>query len=574
MASSDITQRPLEEREIELEVLNNDATAVPSITAPIHTDTRQERRDATEEEIKTLRHVVDNIPTPVWIALFVGAAERFTYFGITAPWQNYMQNSLDDAAVPGALGLGQSTATNIYNAFYLFSFLTPLPFAIVSDVWLGRYKTLWISVIMYIIGCVVMVATSVPNSLQHGAGVGGLATAMVLIGLGSGGVKAVISPFIGDQYTPLVPQLLVRKSGERVVADRTLTIQYIYNVFYWFTNIAGLSLVATTYLEKTRGFWAAFLLPTLFFWVAVLLLLIWMKAFVKLPPQGNVLPMAAKTLLYASRNHFSLDAAKPAYQYEKFGKSVPWDDHFIAEMKRGLIGCRVLFSFSIFYLCINQMSNNLVSQAGQMELHGIPNDTYQAINPIVCIVLGPIIQKLLYPFLQRRKIPFGPIARMTVSFITMAAAMACAAGVQHLIYNAGPCYDAPLRCPASDGGKIPNSINVWIQTPIYFLLSLAEIFGFVSLSEYSYTKAPKNLRAVVQALRQVTAGVGSALGMALSPLAADPKVLYLYVGLAAAMMTSAPFFWAIFKKYDKMEEELNMLDAAGGKPDETKKQEA
>lgn len=45
------------------------------------------RRDATEEEIKTLRHVVDRIPRTVWIALMIGAVERFTYYCITPPWR-------------------------------------------------------------------------------------------------------------------------------------------------------------------------------------------------------------------------------------------------------------------------------------------------------------------------------------------------------------------------------------------------------------------------------------------------------------------------------------------------------
>ena len=58
--------------------------------------------------------------------------------------ENYMQNPGDNVAVPGALGLGQSTAVNIYNAFFLFSFLTPLLFALISDIWLGRFKTLMI----------------------------------------------------------------------------------------------------------------------------------------------------------------------------------------------------------------------------------------------------------------------------------------------------------------------------------------------------------------------------------------------------------------------------------------------
>ena len=102
----------------------------------------------------------------------------------------------------------------------------------------------------YICGCLTLLITSLPTSLENGAGVKGLAPAMILIGLGIGCVKATISPFIGaqvlykrnvelsnnlaaDQYIHMAPQVVVTKKGERVIADRTLTLQYIYNVYYW-----------------------------------------------------------------------------------------------------------------------------------------------------------------------------------------------------------------------------------------------------------------------------------------------------------------------------------------------------
>lgn len=62
--------------------------------------------------------------------------------------ENYMQNSHDSVAVPGALGLGQATATNINSAFLFLTFLVPILFAILSDAWLGRYKTLCISYLL------------------------------------------------------------------------------------------------------------------------------------------------------------------------------------------------------------------------------------------------------------------------------------------------------------------------------------------------------------------------------------------------------------------------------------------
>lgn len=54
------------------------------------------RRDATEEEIRTLPHIIDEIPAAVWIAQFIGAAERFTYYGITAPWRETRQPSFKE----------------------------------------------------------------------------------------------------------------------------------------------------------------------------------------------------------------------------------------------------------------------------------------------------------------------------------------------------------------------------------------------------------------------------------------------------------------------------------------------
>ena len=75
--------------------------------------------------------------------------------------------------------------------------------------------------------------TSLPRVLGHDGKLGGLLSAMVFIGLGTGGVQATVSPFIGDQYSSLEPRLFMSKSGEHLIGDRTLTLQYIYNVSYW-----------------------------------------------------------------------------------------------------------------------------------------------------------------------------------------------------------------------------------------------------------------------------------------------------------------------------------------------------
>ncbi|KAL9031331.1 MAG: hypothetical protein Q9180_006815, partial [Flavoplaca navasiana] len=275
-------------------------------------------------------------------------------------------------------------------------------------------------------------------------------------------------------------------------------------------------------------------------------------------PRGNNLPLAMKVGLCAARSGWKLDHSKQSYQAPR-GVTVPWSDKFVDELKRGLMACRVLVSYVIFYLCVNQMFNNLVSQAGQMNLHGVPNDMIQAFSGVACILIGPAIQ-YLFSFLAKRRIAFGPIARIAVAFFFCGGAMAYSAGVQKLIYNTKPCYNRPRACLASEDGRLPNDINVWVQIPVYFILAVGEIFGFVTASEYAYSKAPPDMKTIVQALVQLTACVGSALGMALSPVAKDPEVLVMYSCIAGVMVLAAMLFYWRFKKYDKIDEELNQMN--------------
>ncbi|TLD39696.1 putative peptide transporter [Venturia nashicola] len=514
-------------------------------------------RDATDEEIALHPHITDQVPLSAWIVILAGAAERACYFGIIAPWQNYLQNPRQQGSVPGALGLGQSTATNISNAFFLFSFLTPMGFAVVSDVWLGRYKTLMVGLLVYLLGCLLLTLTSLPIALKHGSGVIGFVWAMILIGLGAGCVKATFFPFLGDQYIQKKAKLVTQKNGKLAIVDATRTVQLIYNIYYWFTNFASLVIIAVTYLEKECDFWVAYLLCTSCLCVAILVLVLFSSKLVKISPTGkNNLPMATKAILCAAKNGFKLENAKASHQTSQKSKQVPWSDSFIEEMKRGLMACRVILCLLIFYLCINQIFNNLVSQAGQMDLHNVPNDMIQVFSGVACVIFGPVIQGL-YSLLAQRKISFGPIARITAAFMVCAGAMAYAAGVQKLIYQTGPCYEYPLACEASYGGTIPNQISVWVQLPVYFILAVAEIFGFVTASEYAYSKAPKDMKAMVQAIMQLTACVASALGMALSLVSKDPKLVIMYGCLAVAMAISGVLFFWKFRRYDEKEDEMN-----------------
>lgn len=198
----------------------------------------------------------------------------------------------------------------------------------------------------------------------------------------------------------------------------------------------------------------------------------------------------------------------------------------------------------MFYICFDQMQNNLISQAAQMQGSGTPNDLLPAMNQVGCIVFGPLIQGGLYPFLHRRQVYLKPIMRIAVGFCFVVLAMLYATIIQHKIYSAPPCYTQLGHCG-------PNHVSVWIQAPLYLLMSIGEIFAYVTALEYAYDHSPERMKVIVQAFGLLSGSVGSAGALALTPIAHDPHLVVFYASLTGGMAAVTMIFWLLFHKYDK-----------------------
>lgn len=192
----------------------------------------------------------------------------------------------------------------------------------------------------------------------------------------------------------------------------------------------------------------------------------------------------------------------------------------------------------------------------------MPNDFMQNFDPISILVFTPILDRIVYPILRRMGIELRPITRITIGFTLAACCMAYAAIVQHLIYSAGPCFKAPGACPAGMDGEspLPNHVHIAVQTPAYVFIGLAEIFISVTGLEYAYTKAPPSMKSFVQSMYLLTNAFGSALSEALLPVLFDPKILWMYAGIAFFTLGTAVVFWILFHHYDAMEEKMYDLD--------------
>ena len=113
-------------------------------------------------------------------------------------------------------------------SFFLqfWCYVTPILGGIIADQYLGKYNTIFCFSLVYIAGLIILFCTSLPVAIEHGASLGGLVTAMVVVGLGTGGIKSNISPLIAEQVTSKA-RVDTLKSGERVIVDPSRTVERV-----------------------------------------------------------------------------------------------------------------------------------------------------------------------------------------------------------------------------------------------------------------------------------------------------------------------------------------------------------
>jgi proton-dependent oligopeptide transporter, POT family len=166
-----------------------------------------EDRSPNDDEWKTLEHISDHKPLASWLVVVCETCERFAFYGMTAPFQNYIQFPMTstDRKQAGALGQGQQTATLLTTFFNFFCYLTPIVGALVADQYWGKYKTIFVACLTYLFGLLVLVLTSIPPAIQSNVALPGLIIAMFITGLATGGIKSNVSPFMAEQYTRTTP---------------------------------------------------------------------------------------------------------------------------------------------------------------------------------------------------------------------------------------------------------------------------------------------------------------------------------------------------------------------------------
>ncbi|KAL4766370.1 putative MFS peptide transporter [Aspergillus foveolatus] len=540
---------------------------------------RHSREYPTEQELNTLRRVSGKVRWTAYTIAFVELCERFSYHGTTAVFTNFIQQPLPPNSTTGAgfsgqsgaLGHGQraSTGLNTFNTFWCY--LMPILGAWIADEFLGRLRTIQMSIAFAMVGHILLIISALPPVIAHARGaLTTFSIGLVIFGIGVGGFKSNIAPLIAEQHRGNRPYIKTNPvTGERYIVDPAQTVSRVFMYFYFMINVGALiGSISMVYAEKYIGFWLSFLLPTVMFAFCPMVLFICRHKYNTTPPTGSVVGKAFRLWAFAMKPHWTWNPVRlfKNCKSDDFWRNVkpsnlrhrpPWmtfDDQWVDEVRRAVKACGVFAWYPIYWLAYGQMTSNLISQAATMELNGVPNDIINNLDPLALIIFIPIMDQFVYPFIRKLGFNFTPLKRIYAGYMVASFSMITATVTQHFIYVRSPCHNRASSCDK------PAPISVWWQTIPYVLIALSEIFTSISGYEYAYTKAPRNMKSIVQSLYLFTNAVSAAIQQGLTSLSADPLLKWNYGFIAVLAFFGGHFFWYAHWRLDREEDYLNHLE--------------
>ncbi|MBC8473081.1 MAG: POT family MFS transporter [Planctomycetes bacterium] len=300
-------------------------------------------------ESKYLRAPVPSKKMPAGIPYILTneASERFSFYGSRCILVFFMTHLLVNARGQ----LAPMTPEQSKTWFHLFVsavYFMPLLGALISDIWLSKYRTILYFSILYCFGFLALAV----NQTRLG-----LAAGLILIAVGSGIIKPCVSANVGDQFGKTNKHLINR----------------VYHWFYFAINLgAFISNLLIPELLDRYGPAVAFGVPGAFMILATIAFWLGRKKFVHIPRGG----------IEFVKDCFGGEGIKA------IGKL-----------------CIIYVFVAPFWALFDQMDSAWMLQAEKMNRNWLGHQWLPtqivALNPLLILILIPVFSYVIYPAINR-----------------------------------------------------------------------------------------------------------------------------------------------------------------------------
>ncbi|OMJ19036.1 putative peptide transporter ptr2 [Smittium culicis] len=460
--------------------------------------------------------------------------ERFAYYGVSMMFTQYLRSNLD---------LSKQSSVAINRGFTFFSYFTTLFGAFIADQYTGKFKAIAAFAAWYVIG-MFLLAVSALSSLARSTQIAlFIVSTYLFVGFGTGGIKSNVSSFVAEQIR--IGYKATSTPG--IYIDSRATVERSYRYFYMAINIGATSgMLICPAVAKSSGYFYAFLIPAILMVVGIIVFIPGNKRYVHKPITGSPFIKTYNCIRYALKNKSStnehwLDASKGI-------KGGEWDDNFVEGLKRSVKACKVFLFYPFYWALYNSTSDNFVNQGLQMRRPSwLSASQLNIVSSVFNIMLIPILDTFLFPYLARKGIKMGPIKRISIGFFIVSISFVYITVLQKIVYKTGPYYDFTGPNVPSDAY---NDISIWWQIPAFISISVSEIHSSITGLEFAFSQSPSELKSTLTAVYLFTNAGGSLLGLILAIFSGDPTVLYLFAAESVIIFIMAIVFYSLFKHYD------------------------
>ncbi|KAG8633440.1 protein NRT1/ PTR FAMILY 5.10-like [Manihot esculenta] len=461
----------------------------------------------------------------------VEVAERFAYYGIASNLITFLT---------GPLGQSTATAAENVNAWSGTASLLPLLGAFVADSFLGRFRTIIVASLIYILGLGLLTLSAIlPSFSASDCPSTNISTkcsanpiqvvlfffSLYLVALGQGGHKPCVQAFGADQFDGQDPKEYKAKSS-------------FFNWWY-FCMCSGtlVTLLFLNYIQDNLNWALGFGIPCIMMVIALILFLLGTKTYrysVKVEEKSAFLRIGL-VFVSAIKNWRTSPSALaleeetrgmlPHQSSEQFkflnkalltpngsketGKVCSLSE--IEEAKAVLRLVPIWATCLVYAVAFAQSSTFFTKQGVTMDRSispgfKVPPATLQSFISLAIVLFIPIYDRIFVPIaraLTGKPSGITMLQRIGTGMFLSALSMAIAALIETKR------LEVAREHGLIDKPNVTVPMSIWWLVPQYVLFGLADVFTMVGLQEFFYDQVPSELRSVGLSLYLSIFGVGS-----------------------------------------------------------------
>ncbi|KAF7836406.1 protein NRT1/ PTR FAMILY 5.10-like [Senna tora] len=475
-----------------------------------------------------------------WFVIGVEVGERFAHYGILSNLITYLT---------GPLRLSTATAAESINVWAGTAMLLPLVGAFIADSYVGRYRTILLASLVYIMGLGLLAvsamvpsecqATSESESCSPNLQVMLFFISLYMVAIGQGGQKPCIQAFGADQFDEHHP---------KECRDRSSFFNWCY--FGMCTGIL-LSLLTLNYVKDNISWALGFAIPCLVMTIGLLVFLLGTKTYrfnnIKGNDKKSPFFRIGRVFAAAIRNRRISLSDITFHDHEETCTIIPHpcskQSNFLHKALLTPQGSKeeacslneveeaeaVLRLIPIWAICLifgvvfAQVPTFFTKQGASMDRtifpgFDLPAASFQSLVYLTIVIVSPIYDRIFVPAVRSiTKKPSGITMLQRIGtgllFTMMTTVIAALVEMKRLkIAREYGVVDDP-------NATVPMS--VWWLIPQYLLFGIAEVFTAVGLQEFFYDQVPLVLKSMGPALYYSIFGLGSFLSSFLISMIED-----------------------------------------------------